>query len=120
MSFMQIMKALILLTILIGLLGLLFKRNLLLRILAMDVMGTGIISLFVLSAARSGQRTPTLVQGATTAYADPVPQAVILTAIVIGFSILALVLVKAVSLAKRFPTLDVKEIEAYRENESCS
>ncbi|MFC1762415.1 cation:proton antiporter subunit C [Planctomycetota bacterium] len=117
---MQIMKALVLLTILIGLFGLLFKRSLLLRILAMDVMGTGIISLFVLSAARSGQRTPTVVEGVTAAYADPVPQAVILTAIVIGFSIVALVLVKAVSLAKRFPTLDVKEIEAYREEEPCS
>jgi multicomponent Na+:H+ antiporter subunit C len=120
MTAIHIMKASILLTILIGLLGLLFKRNLLLRILAMDVMGTGIISLFVLSAARQGQQTPTVVEGATQAYADPVPQAVILTAIVIGFSIVALVLVKAVSLAQRFPTLDVKEIEAGDREAACS
>lgn len=112
---MQIMKALILTTILIGLLGVLFKRNLLLRILAMDVMGTGIISLFVLSAARRGLRTPTLIPSASSPYADPVPQAVILTAIVIGFSVLALLLVCAMFLAKRFPTLDSEEIEKNRE-----
>ena len=107
----QIMRVLILATIMIGLLGLLFKRNLLLRILSMDVMGTGVVSLFVLSAARHGRRTPTIVEGGE-AYADPVLQAVILTAIVIGFSIVALVLVKSIHLARRFPTLDVDEIES--------
>ena len=107
----QIMKILILATILIGLLGLLLKKNLLLRVLSMDVMSAGIISLFVLYAARHGQQTPTVVEDTTKTYADPVLQAVILTAIVIGFSIVALVLVKAVFLAKRFPTLNVDEIE---------
>jgi len=105
------MKVFVLLTIMTGLLGLLFKRNLLLRILSMDVMGTGIISLFVFYAARHGKRTPTLLDGGEQAYADPVLQAVILTAIVIGFSIIALVLVKAMYLAKRFPTLELDEIE---------
>ena len=107
----QILKALILATILIGLFGLLFKRNLLLRILSMDVMGTGIVSLFVLYAAFHGKKTPTVVEGASEAYADPVLQAVILTAIVIGFSVVALVLVAAMHIAKRFPKLDVDEIE---------
>jgi multicomponent Na+:H+ antiporter subunit C len=112
---MHIMKVLILSAILIGLFGVLFKRNLLLRILAMDVMGTGIISLFVLSAARFGQRTPTAISSPPTPYADPVPQAAILTAIVIGFSILALLLVCAMSLARKYPTLDIEEIEIFRE-----
>ena len=106
-----ITRALILMTILTGLLGLLFKRSLLLRILSMDVMGTGIISLFVLYAARQGRRTPTLSKADAAPYADPVLQAVILTAIVIGFSIMALVLVNAMFLARRFPTLEVDDIE---------
>ena len=105
------MRALVLATILIGLLGLMFKKKLLLRILSMDVMGTGIISLFVLSAARHGRRTPTVGEEAAESYADPVLQAVILTAIVIGFSVVALALVKAMYLARRFPTLEVEEIE---------
>lgn len=113
---MQPMKIMILMTIVIGLIGVLFKRNLLLRILSLDVMSTGIISLFVFTAARSGRRAPTIVTNPASPYADPVPQAVVLTSIVIGFSIVALLLVCAISLAKRFPTLDVKEIERYRED----
>lgn len=45
------------------------------------------------------------------AYADPVPQAVILTAIVIGFSIQALMLVGAMKISRHTPSLDVREIE---------
>ncbi|MCZ0903284.1 cation:proton antiporter subunit C, partial [Microcoleus sp. HI-ES] len=44
-------------------------------------------------------------------YADPVPQAVILTAIVIGFSIQALMLVSVMKLARDNPTLESNEIE---------
>jgi len=113
----MILRALILATILIGLFGLLFKRNLLLRILSMDVMGTGIVSLFVLTAAYYGKRTPTVSGEHADAYADPVLQGVILTAIVIGFSILALVLVAAMLIAKRFPRLDVDEIENHWRDE---
>lgn len=108
---MHILKILILLTILIGLLGILFQRNLLLKILAMDVMGTGIVSLFVLAAARTGHRPPTIVPGVPEGFADPLPQAVILTAIVIGFSVLSLLLVCATILARRFPTLNAHDIE---------
>jgi multicomponent Na+:H+ antiporter subunit C len=113
MQELQIIRALVLATILIGLFGLLFKKKLLLRILSMDVMSTGIISLFVLSATRHGRKTPTIDPEAEgeAVYADPVLQGVILTAIVIGFSIIALALVKSMHLARRFPTLEVDEIE---------
>ena len=107
------MKILIFLTILLGLLGVLLKRNLLLKIMAMDVMSTGVISYFVVVAARKGTLTPTIVQSPLASYADPVPQAVILTAIVIGFSILALLLVCAMAISRRFPTLDIDEIERW-------
>ncbi len=114
----QILRALVLSVIVIGLFGLLFKRSLLLRILAMDVMSTGIVSLFVLAASRHGRRTPTVSAEGEAAYADPVLQAVILTAIVIGFSIIALALLKSMFLARRFPTLEVDEIEKeWREEE---
>lgn len=113
----MIERAFILVTILIGLFGLLFKRNLLLRVLSMDVMGTGIVSLFVFTAAYYGKRTPTVSEEPVDTYADPVLQGVILTAIVIGFSIMALVLVAAMLIAKRFPRLHVDEIEAHWRDE---
>lgn len=98
-------------TIVLGFVGIIFKRNLLMKILSMDVMSTGVIALYVLVAARGGIFTPIATGQARAAYADPVPQAVILTAIVIGFSIQALMLVGVMKLARNHPTLDTRTLE---------
>ncbi|HIK45915.1 MAG TPA: cation:proton antiporter subunit C [Leptolyngbyaceae cyanobacterium M65_K2018_010] len=98
-------------TILLGFFGIIFKENLVMKIIAMDVMSTGVIALFVLVAARHGVYTPIVADEAKGALADPVPQAVILTAIVIGFSIQALMLVGVMKLARDNPTLETREIE---------
>jgi multicomponent Na+:H+ antiporter subunit C len=106
-----VLEAFALATILIGFLGIILKRNLLMKIIAMDVMSTGVISYFVATAARKGVVTPISGGAPAGAFADPVPQAVILTAIVIGFSILALMLVCAMKLSRDNPTLDSGDIE---------
>ncbi|MEA5451654.1 cation:proton antiporter subunit C [Leptolyngbya sp. CCNP1308] len=98
-------------TILLGFFGIIFKENLVMKIIAMDVMSTGVIALFVLVAARTGVHTPILAGLPGGDYADPVPQAVILTAIVIGFSIQALMLVGVMKLARDNPTLETQAIE---------
>ncbi len=98
-------------TILCGFFGIIFKQNLLMKIIAMDVMSTGVIAYYVLIASRGGLFTPILSPDRPVAYADPVPQAVILTAIVIGFSIQALMLVGVMKLAHDNPTLETHEIE---------
>lgn len=104
----------ILATILLGFSGILFKKNAVMKILAMDVMSTGVIALYVFMAARTGLFTPIIGKVIRVNYADPVPQAVILTAIVIGFSIQALMLVGVVKLSRNNPTLEIAAIE--REN----
>jgi multicomponent Na+:H+ antiporter subunit C len=81
------------------------------KIISMDVMSTGVIAYFVVIAARQGIFTPILSNTPRTNYADPVPQAVILTAIVIGFSIQALMLVGVIKLSRNNPTLEISEIE---------
>lgn len=107
------LEASILITILVGFLATIFKRNLLMKIVAMDVMSTGVVAFFVVIATHSGVVTPIFRPGATpaTAYADPVPQGVILTAIVIGLSIQTLMLVAAMKLARDNPTLETSEID---------
>lgn len=77
----------------------------------MDVMSTGVISYYVLIASREGLFTPIISDVKNNSYSDPVPQAVILTAIVIGFSIQALMLVGVMKLARDNPTLESNEIE---------
>jgi multicomponent Na+:H+ antiporter subunit C len=106
-----ILESFIIASILCGFLGMVYKRNLVMKIMGMDVMSTGVIAYYVLIASREGLLTPILSPTHDGGYADPVPQAVILTAIVIGFSIQALMLVGVMKLAKDNPTLEVEEIE---------
>ncbi|RMG15431.1 MAG: cation:proton antiporter [Cyanobacteria bacterium J055] len=105
------LEACVLATTLCGFFGIGLKKNLVMKIVAMDVMSTGVIAYYVLIASRDGLFTPILDGAQTVAYADPVPQAVILTAIVIGFSIQALMLVAVMKLSRDNPTLESHEIE---------
>ncbi|MBS3028081.1 MAG: cation:proton antiporter subunit C [Dolichospermum sp. DET50] len=105
------LEACVLATILCGFFGIILKRNLVMKIVSMDVMSTGVIAFYVLIASRDGLFTPIISEVKNFAYADPVPQAVILTAIVIGFSIQALMLVGVMKLARDNPTLECDEIE---------
>jgi multicomponent Na+:H+ antiporter subunit C len=106
-----VLEAFVFTTIFCGFFGIIFKENLLMKILAMDVMSTGVIAYYVLVASRGGLFTPIVSTDSAGKYADPVPQAVILTAIVIGFSIQALMLVGVMKLARNHPTLETAEIE---------
>ena len=74
------LEAFIFATILFGFFGIIFKENLMMKIIAMDEMSTGVIAYYVIISSRKGLFTPIL-NGATNSnnYADPVPQAVILT-----------------------------------------
>lgn len=105
------LEAFVFATILCGFFGIILKKNLVMKIISMDVMSTGVIGYYVVVAAREGLFTPIASEAQQGAYADPVPQAVILTAIVIGFSIQALMLVGVMKLAKDNPTLEISEIE---------
>lgn len=114
----SVLEACVFATIIGGFFGIILKKNLMMKILSMDVMSTGVIAFYVLVASHRGLFTPILEAGLDTelrpdpvAYADPVPQAVILTAIVIGFSIQALMLVGVMKLARDNPTLEITEIE---------
>ena len=107
-----VLEACVLATILCGFFGIILKKNLVMKIVSMDVMSTGVIAYYVLIASRTGLFTPIVSKVKDDVkFADPVPQSVILTAIVIGFSIQALMLVGAMKLARDNPTLESNEIE---------
>jgi multicomponent Na+:H+ antiporter subunit C len=106
-----VLEFLVLTTVFCGFLGILWQKNLINKVIAMDVMSSGVVAYFVLMASRTGLLVPITTEPSTKTYADPVPQAIILTAIVIGFSIQALMLVCIMKLAKDHPTLEYTEIE---------
>jgi multicomponent Na+:H+ antiporter subunit C len=106
-----VLEAFVFATVLCGFFGIILKKNLVMKIISMDVMSTGVISYYVLIASREGLFTPIISDAPKGAYADPVPQAIILTAIVIGFSIQSLMLVGVMKLSRDNPTLESNEIE---------
>ena len=93
---------------------LLMSRNLLRMVLGLLVLGNAAnLSLFV--AGRMGDRTPPLVavgESAIAASANPLPQALILTAIVISFSLVAFTAVLFESAHQRLQTLDTDKMRA--------
>ncbi len=87
---------------------LLMSRNVLRVVLGLLVLGNA-TNLSIFLAGRMGSRTPPLVAAGETALvggANPLPQALILTAIVISFSLVAFTTVLFESAHRRLGTVD--------------
>jgi multicomponent K+:H+ antiporter subunit C len=63
-------------------------------VLGLMLLGYG-VNLFLLAMGRVGEASPPIITTGTTRYADPIPQALVLTAIVIGFGMAAFFVVLA-------------------------
>jgi multicomponent Na+:H+ antiporter subunit C len=87
----------------VGLYVLVDDQNLVKKVIGLNVFQTGIFLFFVASSARAGGRSPTL--SAPGPYANPVPQVLILTAIVVGVSVTAVALALVVRISREFGTL---------------
>ncbi|HYO27624.1 MAG: cation:proton antiporter subunit C [Azonexus sp.] len=98
--------------ILIGLFGALTNRNILRMIVAFTVADTGVNLVIVGVGYMRGRTAPILDSAVAAADAvariiDPVPQALVLTAIVIGVGVTALMLAYAYKLYEKKHTLDI-------------
>jgi multicomponent Na+:H+ antiporter subunit C len=98
--------------ILIGFYGALTHRNLLRMIVAFTVADTGVNVVIVAIGTMHGRTAPILdaavnVTDAAARIIDPVPQALVLTAIVIGLGVTALMLAYALKLHEQRRSLDI-------------
>jgi len=102
--------------ILIGLYMVLVKTNLIKIILGLSFLDTGTHVLLVAIGYVRGRTAPILSEGMpeTTAMVDPVPQALVLTAIVIGVGVLALALGLSIQVYRHYGTLDVRNIRGLK------
>ena len=99
--------------IFIGLYILLTKKNLIKMIIGLSIIDTGVNLLLVCSGyirqgtapifSKPGINPETMV--------DPTPQALVLTAIVIGVAVLAMALSLAIRLYQHYGTLDMRKIK---------
>jgi multicomponent Na+:H+ antiporter subunit C len=102
------------LLILIGLFGALSNRNILRMIVAFTLANTGVNLVLVAVGYMRGRTAPILNDAVPVAEAaariiDPVPQALVLTAIVIGVGITALMLAYAYKLYQSKGSLDIAD-----------
>lgn len=103
--------------VIIGLLIILLKHNLIKVIIGINILDTG-VNLFLISVGYLNKGTgPIFVKGDhldPSSMVDPVPQALVLTAIVIGASVLALALSLAIKLYNHYGTLNLEKIRGQR------
>jgi multisubunit Na+/H+ antiporter MnhC subunit len=103
------------LLILIGFYGAMTQRNLLRMIVAFTVADAG-VNLVIVSVGYMGGRTAPILDATVRAadaaarIIDPVPQALVLTAIVIGVGVTALMLAYAYKLYDKKRTLDIAQL----------
>ncbi len=106
-----ITAAISLVIICVGIGGLILKKNLLMKLLSLSIVNTATILFLVLIVYRPGDLAPINIESAPQV-ADPLPQALVLTSIVINFGILAFALLFIMLLVKNYHTLDTERIES--------
>ena len=102
--------------ILIGLYGVMSKRNIIKIIMALGLMDTG-VNLFLVSIGFVKSKSAPVITNEfskISSMVDPIPQALVLTAIVIGVSVLALALALTVKLYQHYETLNADKIKGLK------
>ena len=105
------LEACVFATILCGFFGIILKKNTVTKTIIVDAISTGAIDNYVMLRSQEGLFAAEISANKNVAYTDPVPEAIILTSIVIGFLIQALNLVGAMKLTRDNPILESKENE---------
>lgn len=104
--------------VVIGIAGLLLSRNLFRIILALAIAEAGANLLLVVGGFRWGAVAPIIMAGrAHMPMVDPVPQALVLTAIVIGVGVQALSLSLAIRIKGAYGTLDLRKVRERLESD---
>jgi multicomponent Na+:H+ antiporter subunit C len=102
----------------IGFYAMIGKRNLVKKIIGMNLFQTAIILFFISTAAKKGGTLPIIEHGhghgahaiEATAYINPLPHVLMLTAIVVMVSTLGVALAIVIAIYRRHNTLEEDEI----------
>lgn len=100
---------------LVGLFGILTSRNIIKIVIGLSFMEFSVYLFLVLIGYIDGGQSPILVNGMTRQlFVDPLPQAMVLTAIVIGLATKAMLLSTAIRIYKKFGTFDIRKIRSLK------
>jgi len=97
--------------LLVGLYGILVKRDLVKIIIALGIMGYASNLFIVLFGYRNAARYPIISEGKIEGLmVDPLPQALVLTSIVIELGTTALLVALAIRIYDKYKTFDITKI----------
>lgn len=100
---------------LIGLYGVLTKRNIIKIVIALSIVEISLFLFLVLIGYVEGGIAPIVTDVIEfKTYTDPLPQAMVLTAIVIGLATNAMLLSIAVRIYKKYKTFDIRKINSLK------
>lgn len=96
----------------IGFCNLLMQKNLIKKIIGLNIMDTAVYLFLALKGYIDGRVAPIVVDGIqdVEAYINPIPSGLVLTGIVVSVSVSALMLSLTIRLYRRYHTLDLDEI----------
>ena len=96
----------------IGMLNLLLSKNLIKKIIGLDIMDSAVYLFLASMGYITGRSAPIIVDGVTdvTAYINPIPAGLVLTGIVVSVSVSALMMALSVDLYRKYNTLNIDEI----------
>jgi multisubunit Na+/H+ antiporter MnhC subunit len=99
----------------VGLYGVIVKRNLIKIIIGVAIMEYSVNLFLILIGFVRGGTAPIISEGFEKAeFVDPLPQALVLTAIVIGMATTALLLAVAIRLYRKYGTFDIRTINSLK------
>ncbi len=100
---------------LVGLYGLITRRNLIKIVISLSIMEFSVfLFLVIIGYIDSGIAPIVDLKETNQIYVDPLPQAMVLTAIVIGLATTAMLLAIAIRLYRKYKTFDIREINNLR------
>lgn len=96
----------------IGFSNLLFHKNMIKKIIGLNIMDTAIYLLLASQGYIRGRRAPILSEAGSVAseYVNPIPSGLVLTGIVVSVSVTALMLSMTVRMYRKYHTLDLDKI----------
>jgi multicomponent Na+:H+ antiporter subunit C len=100
---------------LVGLYGVITRRNLIKIVISLTIMEFSSFLFFALIGYTDGGVAPIVnPDNPARIYVDPLPQALVLTAIVIGLATTAMLMSVVIRLYRKYKTFDIREIKNLR------
>ncbi len=106
--------AVILALILVGVAGVILADNLIKKVMSLSILNSALVILFVWGGSLAGSEAPIMLEGVRD-IVDPLPQAVMLTAIVVGICLTAVALAIVLQVHRRYGTVSRRRVEELSE-----